>query len=60
MQTQPATAKLAKEALSVIHDLAQKLATVKGMLPISHPAQNQASFDIEKITSKLEKAAKSN
>lgn len=51
-----AAVELLKEAKATIEKLAAQLSTVKDMLPIEHPAQNQAAYDVEEICSRLETA----
>lgn len=50
------TEQLLKKSLETIEALASKLATIKDMLPISHPAQNQAAFDLQDICTALHAA----
>lgn len=45
------------EALKVINDLTNKLSHVKTMLPIEHPAQSIAAYDVQEICDKLENEA---
>lgn len=46
---------LLRDSLSTINKLSKQLSTIKDMLPIDHPAQNMAAYDVEEICAELER-----
>ncbi len=54
----PETKQLLKKALATIEELTASLSRVKDMLPLEHPAQNYACYDVEEICNDLAEATK--